>query len=71
MPAVNVDVKRLSFSADPSYAARKAGNEAFLFLKNRLKLTINREKSGIRCHLALIILSGIFISLSSLIFKAI
>ena len=28
--------------------ARKAGNEVFLFLKNKLKLPINREKSGIR-----------------------
>jgi group II intron reverse transcriptase/maturase len=29
-------------------AARKAGNEIYLFLKNKLKLPINREKSGIR-----------------------
>lgn len=28
--------------------ARKAGNTVYLFLKNRLKLPINREKSGIR-----------------------
>lgn len=28
--------------------ARKAGNNIFLFLKNKLKLPINREKSGIR-----------------------
>lgn len=28
--------------------ARKTGNEIFLFLKNKLKLPINREKSGIR-----------------------
>ncbi len=28
--------------------ARKAGNEIYLFLKNRLKLSINRDKSGIR-----------------------
>lgn len=28
--------------------ARKMGNEVFLFLKNKLKLPINREKSGIR-----------------------
>lgn len=28
--------------------ARKIGNEVFLFLKNKLKLPINREKSGIR-----------------------
>jgi group II intron reverse transcriptase/maturase len=30
------------------YAARKTGNAIFLFLKNKLKLPINREKSGIR-----------------------
>jgi group II intron reverse transcriptase/maturase len=29
-------------------AARKAGNNIYLFLKNKLKLPINREKSGIR-----------------------
>ncbi|MFN8206585.1 MAG: group II intron reverse transcriptase/maturase [Bacteroidales bacterium] len=29
-------------------AARKTGNEIYLFLKNKLKLPINREKSGIR-----------------------
>jgi len=29
-------------------AARRVGNGIFLFLKNRLKLPINREKSGIR-----------------------
>ena len=29
-------------------AARKIGNSIFLFLKNKLKLPINREKSGIR-----------------------
>jgi group II intron reverse transcriptase/maturase len=29
-------------------AARKIGNEIYLFLKNKLKLPINREKSGIR-----------------------
>jgi group II intron reverse transcriptase/maturase len=28
--------------------ARKIGNEVFLFLRNKLKLPINREKSGIR-----------------------
>ena len=28
--------------------ARKIGNEVYLFLKNKLKLPINREKSGIR-----------------------
>ena len=29
-------------------AARKIGNNTYLFLKNKLKLPINREKSGIR-----------------------
>ena len=29
-------------------AARKAGNEIYLFLRDKLKLPINREKSGIR-----------------------
>jgi RNA-directed DNA polymerase len=29
-------------------AARKAGNKIFLFLKNKLKLAVNLEKSGIR-----------------------
>ncbi|MEI8049192.1 MAG: group II intron reverse transcriptase/maturase [Bacteroidota bacterium] len=29
-------------------SARKTGNEIYLFLKNKLKLPINREKSGIR-----------------------
>ncbi len=28
--------------------AKKAGNEVYLFMKNKLKLPINREKSGIR-----------------------
>jgi RNA-directed DNA polymerase len=31
-----------------NYAARKTGNAIFLFLKNKLKLSINLEKSGIR-----------------------
>ena len=31
-----------------NHAARKTGNQVFLFLKNKLKLPINREKSGIR-----------------------
>lgn len=30
------------------YAARKTGNAIFLFLKNKLKLPVNLEKSGIR-----------------------
>jgi RNA-directed DNA polymerase len=29
-------------------AARRVGNSIFLFLKNKMKLPINREKSGIR-----------------------
>lgn len=37
-----------SIYAKSNYAARKAGNEAYLFLKDKLKLPINREKSGIR-----------------------
>ena len=31
-----------------NHAARKTGNEIYLFLRNKLKLPINREKSGIR-----------------------
>jgi group II intron reverse transcriptase/maturase len=31
-----------------NHAARKIGNKVFLYLKNKLKLPINREKSGIR-----------------------
>jgi group II intron reverse transcriptase/maturase len=31
-----------------NHAARKTGNQLFVFLKNKLKLPINREKSGIR-----------------------
>ena len=31
-----------------NYAARKVGNSIYFFLKNKLKLPINREKSGIR-----------------------
>jgi RNA-directed DNA polymerase len=31
-----------------NHTARKTGNKVFLFLKNKLKLPINREKSGIR-----------------------
>ena len=29
-------------------SARKVGNQIYLFLQNKLKLPINREKSGIR-----------------------
>ena len=31
-----------------NYAARKVGNDIYLFLKDKLRLPINREKSGIR-----------------------
>ncbi|MGI8600508.1 MAG: reverse transcriptase domain-containing protein [Chitinophagaceae bacterium] len=31
-----------------NHAARKTGNKVLLFLKSKLKLTINHEKSGIR-----------------------
>jgi group II intron reverse transcriptase/maturase len=37
-----------SIYAKTKASARKAGNGIFLFLKNKLKLPINREKSGIR-----------------------
>lgn len=37
-----------SIYAKSQSAARKIGNSIFLFLKNKLKLPINREKSGIR-----------------------
>lgn len=37
-----------SIYAKTKSAARKIGNSIFLFLKNKLKLPINREKSGIR-----------------------
>jgi len=36
--------------------ARKTGNAIFIFLKNKLKLPINREKSGIRRPVNFIIL---------------
>lgn len=37
-----------SIYAKSKQAARQAGNKIYLFLKNKLKLPINREKSGIR-----------------------
>lgn len=37
-----------SIYAKSKSAARKIGNNIYLFLKNKLKLPINREKSGIR-----------------------
>jgi group II intron reverse transcriptase/maturase len=43
-------------------AARKAGNIIYLFLKNKLKLPINREKSGIRKPVNFEILGFRFVS---------
>ncbi|MCK9423781.1 MAG: hypothetical protein M0Q38_14410 [Bacteroidales bacterium] len=43
-------------------SARKAGNEIYLFLKNKLKLPINREKSGIRKPVNFEILGFKFVS---------
>ena len=43
-------------------SARKAGNEIYLFLKNKLKLPINREKSGIRKPVNFTILGFKFVS---------
>ena len=42
--------------------ARKTGNQIFLFLRDRLKLPINREKSGIRRPLTFHILGYGFVS---------
>ena len=39
---------RLSIYTKTKSDARKIGNAIFKFLKNKLKLSINREKSGIR-----------------------
>ncbi|MEJ7677418.1 MAG: hypothetical protein WKG06_06020, partial [Segetibacter sp.] len=39
---------RLSIYTKSNSTARKTGNAVFLYLKNKLKLPINREKSGIR-----------------------
>lgn len=41
--------------------ARKVGNDVFKFLKNKLRLTINREKSGIRRPVQFIILGFGFV----------
>jgi hypothetical protein len=38
----------LSIYCKSNHAARKTGNNVFLYLKDKLKLPINREKSGIR-----------------------
>lgn len=37
-----------SIYTNSNHAARRTGNNIFLYLKNKLKLPINREKSGIR-----------------------
>ncbi len=42
--------------------ARKRGNAVFLFLKNKLKLPINREKSGLRKPVQFTILGHKFVS---------
>ncbi len=42
--------------------ARKTGNAVFLYLKNKLKLSINREKSGLRKPVELTILGHKFVS---------
>lgn len=42
--------------------ARKAGNEIYLFLKNKLRLPINREKSGLRKPVNFTLLSYGFVS---------
>ena len=39
---------RLSIYTKSKASARKVGNAVYKFLKNKLKLTINRDKSGIR-----------------------
>jgi RNA-directed DNA polymerase len=43
-------------------AARRVGNSIFLFLKNRLRLPINREKSGIRRPVQFNLLGHQFVS---------
>ena len=43
-------------------SARKTGNEIYLFLRNKLKLPINREKSGIRKPVNFEILGFKFVS---------
>ena len=44
-----------------NWQARKTGNQIFLYLKNKLKLPINREKSGIRKPLNFTILGFGFV----------
>jgi RNA-directed DNA polymerase len=50
-----------SIYAKSKQAARKIGNSIYLFLKNKLKLSINREKSGIRKPVQLEILGYKFV----------
>ena len=38
----------LAFTWIATNSARKVGNNIYLYLKHKLKLPINREKSGIR-----------------------
>lgn len=44
-----------------NHAARKIGNQIYLFLKDKLKLPINREKSGIRKPVNFVILGFGFV----------
>jgi len=44
------------------YVARQTGNNIYLFIKNKLKLPINREKSGIRKPVNFNILGSGFVS---------
>ena len=51
-----------SIYSKSNQAARRAGNNIYLFLKNKLKLPINREKSGIRKPVNFEILGYKFVS---------
>ncbi|HEX8609316.1 MAG TPA: group II intron reverse transcriptase/maturase, partial [Pedobacter sp.] len=61
-------LKRVRYADDFSiycksnHAARKTGNQVFLFLKNKLRLPINREKSGIRKPVQFSILGHRYVS---------
>jgi group II intron reverse transcriptase/maturase len=52
-----------SIYAKTRQAARKVGNNIYLFLKNKLRLPINREKSGIRKPVNFEILGYKFVSM--------
>ena len=52
---------RFSVYMKSESAARKTGNNLFLFLKNKLKLPINREKNGIRRPVNFTILGYCFV----------